>query len=247
MQPFSFQIVFWSGYFMTATETKLGQAPPNSAFVTRAQAPLFLLSLGFTKKGQETFRNAGCTSFALSPRYPLSACVHEARFQLVAKKQDTWHLKETQCGPNHGSLPFFFICWLRAKWLTASSLWGAQPRPYFSGKQTPKHLERSFGPWTVPVAVNRLWSLWNILGLSFRSLSKLLTSLLPVKRQTGLSSELTWHWDMACLSLWLSSTLPDLLLTSSLLSCPRLPLDPCCSAFNGRYCHTSESQLSPGA
>ena len=64
--------------------------------------------------------NAGCTSLMLpplapSPRHPLSACVHEAGLQLVAKKQDTWHSKGTRCGPNLGALPSSFIFWLRAK------------------------------------------------------------------------------------------------------------------------------------
>lgn len=71
---------------------------------------------------------------------------------------------------------------------------------------------------------------------------------MAVKRQTALSSELTWHWSMACLSLWLSRTLPGLLfVTSSLLSCPRGPLgqrsalELCWSAFNGPHCHMCES------
>lgn len=187
---------------MTATETKLGQAPKHSIW-NKGPGTALSAEPWFWEERSRAFYECRVPSlalppFALSAGQALSAYVYD-----VAQRQDSWHSKETRCGPNHAGLPSFFICWLRAKWTTEFSSWGAQSWHYFSGKQGPKHLERSFGLRTVPVAVNHLWTLWNILGLSLRSLSKLLTSLLSVKRQTTLSSELTWHWDMACLSLWL--------------------------------------------
>lgn len=152
--------------------------------------------------------NAGCTSLMLpplapSPRHPLSACVHEAGLQLVAKKQDTClAFKGDSVWTQPWSSPFFFYFLAKSK-MNQHPVPGAHNHGLTFQGNKPPNTWREAGFRAVPVAVNRLWTLWNILGLSFRSLSKLLTSLLSVKRQTALSSELTWHWDMACLSPWL--------------------------------------------
>lgn len=243
---------------MTATETKLGQAPKHSIWNGGPRHCSFFWALCLERKVKSRLwmQDTPLLPFlTLSPRHPLSSCVHEARFQPAAKKQDIWHSKGTQWGHSHGSLSFL-ICWLRAKWTRVSSSWGAQTWPSFSGKQTSKHIWRKalvwglclwlqvafelyVTSWTLPSEV--FWNSWRpCWGMS-------------VERQTALSSELTWHRSMVCLSLWLCRTLPDMVfVTSSLLSCPGVPLRQNSaigapvrwSSFNGGHCHLCDSHLA---
>lgn len=79
-------------------------------------------------------------------------------------------------------------------------------------------------PWSEDCASEVYVTSWTLLSKVFRNCWCHCWGL-SVKRQTTLSSELTWHRSMFCLSFWLSRALPGLaFVTSSSLAGPRGPL-----------------------